>query len=183
MGDDEAAREAGWLMSAMANGTVFRVPLLHSQQLVDLADTGVIVEEDNLTIGVPWEESAGVDEVLFHENIGWAYEGGVPIVGSALEGAVDMVLDLSGLQQALKRGHVIGVADRAYKVMAIDYDGDDLASIRISPPLRTSVVDGQFFTFAPTMLVRVMSADSFRAAFEYGFMLKPGDITLVEALI
>lgn len=171
-------RLASWLISMVANGTVWRVPLYNSPQLVPLADLGV----DASVTEVPWEALDGSD-VLWDGGVGWGVDVEAPAAASALAGSAAFTLNLANCNQALLPGHAIGHDNRAYKVMGIVYDDDELASVTVSPPLRTPIVAGDRITLRPSMLGRVRDVSMFRALFEYGLNLRPGGITFVEALV
>lgn len=169
------ARLISWLTSLVMNGRVFRFPLSRCPQLVSARDLGLSasLEWD----GLPWDNDQPFDN---DEN--WAFEPVVEASAAALKGSATLVLDVGDTGEALQHGHVIGHADRAYMVEAIDYDGTE-ATLTVSPPLRVAVADGDLVTFRPSMLCSVEDPGAFRSMFDVGGIIQPGSLTLREVLI
>lgn len=170
-------RLASWLFSKVGNGHVFRVRLANSLQLVDLADLGIDTPAEAEALGIPWD-----DDTFWDNDLGWAVEVGAEATAAALAGTVTLTLDMTGMDEGLQVGHVIGHDDHAYMVDDISYD-TGIATVTVSPPLRSAVADGDYITFRPTMMGTVSDPAGFRGMFEHGFLVRPGSVTLVEALL
>jgi len=170
-------RLASWLMSKASNGSVFRVRLANSLQLVPLADLGLSLPNDYQTIGVPWD-----GDLYWDSDLGWQYDVGALATAVALEGTSTLVIDMSAYALGLYEGHVIGHQDRAYMVDAIDYAGS-IATITVSPPLRVEVAIGDYITFRPRMMGTVQDPAGLRSLVDSADNLRLGSITVIEALI
>lgn len=175
------ARIISWLMSRVANGAVFRVPIRDSLQVLQPSDIGVTVPDSYETVGIPWDQSGS--DLLWDQDIGWAYEMNVKATAHYLEGVTSITLDLANFNRKLLPGHLFGHKGRAYKVMSIEYDDNDVATLTFNPPLRTEMKPYDDAPLRPTMIGKVQDPASFRAKFEYGAYVKPGPIKFVEALV
>lgn len=183
------ARLLSWLFSKLESGSIFRVPVFYGVQLVpsDAIPADPLLLPTYAEVGVPWQDNAG-GEVLWGDDVGWGVEfTRAPVIGSALEGARQFTVDMSGLGQIILPGHVIGYADRSYMVDAIDYaeDGSGYATITVNPPLRTDVAaDSDYsLTLRPYMIVRAKNPESFRQMYDQGRWVKPGNLTFMEVLL
>lgn len=174
-------RIISWLMSQIANGSVFRIPIVKSVQVLQASDIGVTVPDSYETVGVPWEQDGS--DLLWDQDIGWAYELNVKSTAHYLAGVTSITLDMANYNQKLLPGHVIGHQGRAYAVMSISYDDSDVATLTISPPLRAEMKPNDDVTLSPTMIGKVKDPASFRSKYEYGQYIKPGPITFIEALV
>lgn len=178
---DQASRLASWIMSK--GSAIWRVPLFRSVQLVPQAD--LLLPAPDPLVGVPWEDDAG-DDLLWDGDIGWGPDYGVNPTVAALEGAVTLTIDMSPYGQVLLPGHVIGYRERSYMVDAIVYSEDDgTAVVTVTPPLRTAVVlgDDNQVTFRPFMYARMLDPSSFRAMFDQGRWVKPGNVAFAEVIL
>lgn len=175
---DEADRVlASWLFSKVSNGNVFRFRLPPSLQLVTAEDIGLDAPEGYEESGIPWD-----GDVYWDNDLGWEFEPGVFASAAALEGETALMVDMAGLAPGIRHGHVVGICDHAYMVDDIEYDGD-AATITVNPPLRGDIDTGDFVTFRPRMIGTVSDPATFRAMFEYGFLVRPGSATLTEVLV
>jgi hypothetical protein len=177
---DSNSRLAGWLFSKAS--AIFRIPLYRSVQLVSSADLSVPGGGET---DIPWQDAGGEGETLWDGDIGWGVDYGVNPTAAALEGTNTLSFNMSAYGRVLLPGHVIGYRDRAYMVDAITYDDDDAAVLSVNPPMRTDVVpsDDNQVTFRPVMLARMMDPAGFRAMFDQGKLIKPGNVIFAEVLI
>lgn len=174
---EEADRRlAGWLYSKAANRNVFRFRLPKSLQLVSPDDLGVTSLPTDYEDGLPWSDGSS-----FSDGTLWDFDMLTEAAATAV-GSSTIIIDMTGYEHGLAAGHVIGHADRAYLVEDITYDGDQ-ATIQITPPLRVAIETGDYVTFRPRMLGIIQDVGAFRGLFEYGFLMRPGSVRFVEALL
>lgn len=178
--DSQANVDASWTISRILNGNVMRIRLSKSIQLVPATDLGGSVE---LESGVPWDNGLGWDN-----GFGWQWEPAVPIAASAAKGAAVVLLDFSSLGQVLQPGHVFGFrhsdgVDTAHVAEDVVYNGSDVASIAISPPLRRAVEFGEDALFRPSMLVQCRNAREVLGQLESRRHLVMNPFHFVEALV
>ncbi len=173
MRNDTAGRVASWLISKVANGNVFRIPIWKSLQ-VATGDANSPYD----SFGIPWDNDQPWDN-----NQNWAYEPLTITTASALAGTTTIVMDLGDLGAVLDYGHVIGPSiGGAYLVDEIEYDGT-IATIKVTPPLRRAVAQGDLWTLRPAMYGTMDNPESFRSMFEKGLWVRPGNATMIEAII
>lgn len=173
---------ASWIVSRIMNGSVMRYRLQPTVQLVPAAD--LTVPED----GLPWDDGAP-----WASDVNWQADPWVPAAMFGAAGSVTVKADLSSLGRVLNFGHVIGFSidgyDFAHVVMDIEYDGDDLATITVSPPLRRDIVPvagGEPATrlrFRPAMLVVCTNAAEVMSTFQRGRHIALNAARFVEALV
>lgn len=174
MKDDQTGRIVSWLMSKVTNGNVFRMPITRSLQIATPPGVSIATE----VAGLPWDLS-----IPWDEGFRWAYEPVVAADGAVLAGNGEIDIDVGDLGTLLQIGHVIGPASGgAHLIDDISYAGS-IATMKLTPPLRRDVADGAVFTLRPEMFCTVDNPDSFRAMFQYGKFVKPGNITFIEAII
>ena len=179
---EAANRNASWTVSRIMNGAVMRIRLWPTIQLVPEADLTVP------DAGVPWSE-----DQPWANDANWAADPWVPVTMSGLRGTTTVVADMSSLGQVLGIGHVIGFTSGAYDfahvVMDIDYDGADVATITVSPPLRRDIVpaDGETeadrLRFRPAMLAVCINAQEVMANFQRGRHMALNSARFIEALV
>lgn len=178
---DGDSRLASWLFTKVANGALFRVPLYRSIQLVRDQDLPVVPPEF-VADGLPWHDDAGGD-LWWDGDFGWGLDSSVLVLTGALEGQTQFTIDMGVLGRVLFQGHVIGYDSRAYMVDSIIYDDDDVATVTVTPPMRTDFEPGEPVTFRPTMIGRVTNPESFKAMFELGKWVKPGAVIFAESIV
>lgn len=143
--------DVSWTISRLLNQSVMRVRLRESMQLVCSADLNVTDTGQTWANGQPWAND---------EN--WRSNPFALVAAIALAGSETFTVDLSVTGQVLSIGHVIGFFlegyDFAHIVMDIDYDGANLATVTVSPPLRRSLAANDLMLFRPSMLVTCMNA-------------------------
>lgn len=173
----EAANVAfSWTMSRIRNGNIMRIRLWPSVQLVPEAsltvpDTGVTWAN-----GMPWANDAN-----------WRAEPWVPLTMSAARGSETVTADFSPLGQVLEIGHVVGFAadgyDFTHVVMDVSYDGDDIATVTVSPPLRRDFLPDAEMKLRPAFTGTCINAAEVAATFNSGVWAQPGQMRFVEALV
>lgn len=167
--------DASWTYSRARNGSVFRIPIRCTDQLVSASDLN---PPD--TDGIPW---ANVQPWANGENWDW---NPTATVSAALKGTVQVTVDLSEYGQVIRIGHVVGFTvgayDFAHIVMDIQSSGDD-ATLTLDPPLRRSISDGDSLRFRPSMLAVCRNPGDLAGMFEYGRYTQPGAALFVEALV
>ena len=169
-----------WLMSKL-NGDIFLVKLAKTPQLLT-ADTFGGTKPN----GVPWEPINNNSLPTKWDNKkNWADEGLIlSVTANALEDSTTVKVDMSTYGEILQRGHVIGFDNYSYIIDAIDYDGAE-ATIRVKPPLRNDVGEGDFLLTRPLFLGRVINGQEFAANYEAinNGHIKPPRLIFSEVLI
>jgi hypothetical protein len=172
----EANKAMSWLASRMMNGAVLSVPIYNSVQLVPeveifgaAADNFVDTTDQYSAIPVRrWEPF-------------------VPVTAVALAGVETLTADLSELGRVLNEGHVIGFRSGAYDfahiVTEITYDVANVATIKVSPPLRRGLAISDKLHLRPKMLVRCTNASEVATTFTRGRHMAPAPARLVEAFV
>lgn len=170
-----------WLMSKVNNGTVFRINLTKTPQLVGDAALGVTPD---MLAGSPWEQTGLYPDNAWDNGQFWANDGiGFPVTIIALEGTTGLTIDTADLGEIIRHGHVIGVGDVSYMVDDIEYDSDtQTARITVNPPLRNDVTDEDMILLRPSFLGVVMNASEVRTAYERSNNghIQPGRILFSE---
>lgn len=151
-----------WLMSKL-NGDIFRVRLTKTPQL--LSDFEIF---GNISLnGIPWEKVN--DNMLpgpWDNNQLWENDGLIfPVIVNALEGSIMVSIDVTGYSEILKRGHVIGFDKYSYIIDDITYSGNQ-ANIKIKPPLRNNVVEGDYLLTRPYFLGTIINGQEFATNYE-----------------
>jgi len=172
-----SAAIVSWLISKVKNGTVFRVPVFNSPQLVPAADLGISISKADQSKGLPWSNAQSWDN-----GQNWDFEPVAIASAASLDGTTTIHVDMGLLAKGVSHGHVIGHKDVAYVVDDITYSGS-VATITITPPLRQDVVAGDLVTFRPRMRATVSNPENFRSLFERGKFIRPGGIVFVEAIV
>lgn len=144
-------RDASWTISRLLNGSVMRIRLCRSAQIVSAGDLGIS------TNGNPW---ANGETWANGEN--WESTPAASIVTTSLAGTERFYVDLSVVGQVLWSGHVIGFHldgyDFAHMVMEITYGAGNIAEVTVSPPLRRDVGPSDAMLFRPSMIVTCQNA-------------------------
>ncbi|WP_108482255.1 hypothetical protein [Oceaniglobus ichthyenteri] len=175
----EAANlNASWTVSRILNSAIMRVRLYKTVQLVAAsAITGADVEN-----GIPW---ANDEPWANGEN--WAWSPSSPITNPAGRGAEMFTADLSDIGPVLKIGHVIGFQsggyDFAHTIMDIEYDGADVATVTVSPPLRRGLTTDDRLLYRPAVMVTCINAREVAGNFASGRHMQFGSAQFVEALL
>jgi hypothetical protein len=168
-----------WLMSRISNGNLFRVPIGRSVQVLSDSDLGL---SGGATGGLLWAAEGLVPARPWDGGNLWAYEPGAVAAAAALEGVTELSIDVGSLPSTLNAGHVFGIDDTAYLVDDIDWDGS-IATIKIDPPLRADLSEDDFITFRPKMIGFAVNPESFRANYGSASTIRPGPVTMMEALL
>lgn len=78
---------------------------------------------------------------------------------SALAGSTLLFVDCEDIGQIIKPGHVIGHSIHTYLVDEVVYDGDDLAELTVTPPLRKDVSTADLVYFRPYFCGYISNGD------------------------
>lgn len=173
---EQATRDASWLISRITNGAVMRVPIFDSVQLVPWADLDQEPDGRTWANGETW---AG--------GTLWAANPYAYVSATSATGSETFTADLSPIGRVLQIGHVIGFFsdgyDFAHTVMDIEYDGDDEATVTVSPPLRRAVTADVRMLFRPKMLATCANPSEVAGMFRRGRHVTLGAARMVEALV
>lgn len=165
---------ASWLATASKNGAVFSIPIYNSVQLVP----------DNEIFGAAADNFTDVYD-QFSPIPERRWEPFVPVTATALAGAEIVVASLADLDRVLLPGHVIGFRSGAYDfahlVTDITYDAGDIATIRVSPPLRRNLAINDKLHLRPRMVASLTS--DIGQLFTRGRHMTPAAVTAVEVLV
>lgn len=174
----EANAAASWTYSRVMAQAILRIPIRCSDQLVPAADLGGAAVMD----GVPWSDG---QPWATGEN--WAWSPIAPLAADALRGAESFKVDMSGVGEVLRVGHVIGFSagqiDAAHVVMDIEYDAADVATVTVQPSLRRAMDAGAPMLFRPSILATCQNPDALAGTFAYGRFTQPGAARFVEAIL
>lgn len=172
-----APRLFSWLMSKVSNGSIFRLRLLPSAQLISGSELGVEVPAGYEEDGVPWD-----GDLYWDNDLGWEFEVGAAATAIALEGSTTIAIDMTGMALDLGHGHAIGFGGSAYIVDDIEYSGS-IATITVTPPVRKAVAVGDFVTFSPDFYGVCMDPETFKSLFDPSGIIRPGSIKFAEAIL
>jgi len=154
---DAANLDASWLLSRMTGGNVMRVPL--------------------------WTPSA---QIVSDEALGGVGTTAVVTVAGT-KGGTTFKAALAPYGRVLNEGHVIGFTlggyEFAHMVMSVSYNGSDVATIGVSPPLRRAVTTSDVMTFRPTMLVTCPNARDVATNYRFGIAIQLNAMRMVEAMV
>lgn len=174
----EANLNASWTVSRITNGTIMRIRLQQTVQLVSEAALGMGTE----VAGVPWS-----NDQPWANGQNWLYDPQAQIHADAAKGASSFSVDLSSLGQVLSIGHVVGFHldgyDFAHIIMDISYDASDVATVTVEPPLRRALTVSSLMKFRPTMLVTCVNAREVMGNFTSGRHMALNTARFVEALV
>lgn len=171
----EHAADASWTASRIMNGTVWRIPLYGSVQLVSAADLDVPDTGQTWANGAAWAND---------EN--WRANPFAYVTAAASKGAASFAVDMSILGDVLKIGHVIGFHldgyDFAHMVMDIDYV-DGVATVTVEPPLRRAMAIDDYLLFRPVMTATCANGAEVLNAVRARRAVSFNGIRFVEALV
>lgn len=127
---------SSWLMSK-TNGQILRIKLAPTPQICfSLAARSAP--------GIPWDTELHWDsEYLWDADLSGFY------VATALQGSTTLQVDMSTFGRILQSGHVIGHKNSTYLVDDVSYTGGNIATIKVTPPLRANVAIGDVAFFRP----------------------------------
>lgn len=169
--------DVSWTISRILNGSIFRIRLFTSVQLVSSAALGVATGERGQTWsnGQPW----GNGEL-------WAFDPVAPVAADAARGASQVQIDLSEFGEVISIGHVVGFTIGGYSfahvVMDCSYDGDT-ATLQISPPLRRAVSTENMLQFRPSVMVQCRNGSEVMGGFGLRRLGALNPAVFVEALV
>lgn len=154
---------ASWLMSK-TNADIFRVQLVKTPQIVSNAALNVTLPE--IDVGIPWAMEGQYIQNSWDNNKNWSFDDlFVTANAMGLEGETTLIIDVSLFGPVINYGHVIGHDNWSYLVEDINYD-ENIATIKIKPPLRKNVAQGDFIYLRPYFTGSIMNASEIRAGYE-----------------
>ena len=168
-----------WLMSKIDNGNLFRFRLAQTAQVLTNEDLGL---SGASTGGLLWAAEGVLPARAWEGGNLWAFEPGAVAASAALEGTIELTIDVGDLPAALRVGHVFGIYDTAYLVDDIEWDGT-VATITVDPPLRADVSADDFITFRPKMLCMATNPENFRSSYKVGNLIQPGSLRMAEVIL
>lgn len=173
-----APRLVSWLMMAVRNGRVFRLPIVVSPQLVPASAFNPAFSVATDRYGLPWSNRRS-----WANGENWAFNPMARAVGGTVPaGSTQLLIDMTSYGQILWHGHVIGEGAHAYLVEDIEYEGA-AARVTVTPPLRRAVASGARIKFRPTMTGVCTTPESFEALYEPGGFIRPGSISFTEVVV
>ena len=148
--------DASWTLSRIMNGNVFRIPLWRpSVQIVSDAALGAITT--------------------------------AAITLAAASGTQSVKANLAPTGQVLKDGHVIGFNTGGFQfthiITSISYDGSNVATMTINPPLRRALTTSDALQFRPTMLAFCKNPREVATNYRYGTQTAFNPVQFVEAMV
>lgn len=188
---EDADTLVSWLLSKIANGNVFRIPITRSPQLVSAAALGIAIDEydplrrfgmtETVTPseldGLPWETG-----VTWLNGGGWMFSPVVLATAVSLAGSSEIAFDMGTLANGLRHGHVIGHRDTAYLVEDISYAGS-VATVTVDPPLRSAVAVDDMIRLRPKATFMATNPQAFRGLYDAAGLVQLGSASFVEAIV
>ena len=177
-----AALDASWTLSRMSAGVLFRIRLWPSVQLVPRSALMMLTEDSGAeSDGVPW-----ANDQPWASGENWRWDPVAPVAADAAMGAAGFTVDLSGIGEVLRIGHVIGLSeegvDSCHMVTEVTYH-DDLADLTVSPPLRRALTTDSVMRFRPSFVGAVRNAKDAASLPGSRAVVALGNLQLVEALL
>lgn len=170
-----------WLMSKL-NGDIFSVPLTKTPQLLNTEAYGGLFPYGD----IPWAPVNNYSQPTRWDNSKkWMDEGLiVEASANALEGSTSVSVNMLSYGEILQRGHVIGFGNYSYMIDAISYS-DSVATIRVKPPLRKAVSQGDFMLTRPYFQGTIINGQEFAANYEAinNGHIKPPRLIFSEVII
>lgn len=151
--DEFADPTFSWLMSK-ANGQVFRIRLAPTPQVVTGRNIASLNQQIPLSGNVySHQETPLIDlSTLF--------------TADALKGTNVVAIDMANIGPVLKHGHLIGHGDHCYMVDDITYSDEGVATITVTPPVRTNIVTGDTCLFRPFFLGMIANGNEMRKSYD-----------------
>ena len=149
-----------WLMSKI-NGEIFRVKLAKTPQIIRADALGIA----SGGAGVPWAAEGFYADSTWDNDILWTDDVAFYAAESAQEGATVLVVDLTGFDDAIKPGHVIGHGESCYMVNDLDQLGNT-ATLSVTPPLRRAVSAGDLILTEPVFVGSISNGSEIRATYD-----------------
>lgn len=161
---------SSWLMSK-TNGQILRVRLAPTPQVA-----GNVIYSS-----VPW----GNPDSPWSNNQNWVGDLVASYLTEALQGSNVVVIDMSQIGQVLQRGHVIGHQNVTYLVDDISYDGLNIATVSLTPPLRANVEPGDLVYFRPWFTGSIDAGSDFLTTYDAENVgnIQIGTMTLTEVVL
>lgn len=171
--------KASWVMSRIMNGAYMRIKLWPSVQILNATALGV--SGTLISQGIPWDNGNPWDGAY------WEYNPTADVSEAASRGATTVKVDMSAYGEVLKLGHVIGFTagsfDFTHEVMDISYDGSDVATIEVSPPLRRALTTSDTAQLFPTGIFQCTNPNEVAGMYHAGRHVQFNTARMVEALV
>jgi hypothetical protein len=160
-----------WLMSK-GNGHVMRVRLAPTPQVAWSRRRG------NST-SVPWDEG-----LLWSNQEEWEGDFSAVFASETLEGSTEVTIDLTGVGQILRVGHVIGHGNTTYGIDEIEYDGD-IAAAKLTLPARRDIAVNDAAYTRPWFTGRISNLSEALATYDSdnNGNIQMGKLVLHEAIV
>jgi hypothetical protein len=168
-----------WFLSKMSNGTIFKIPLTKTPQLVTDEALNISVNT------VQWNESGILPFSDWDNNQPWKADGiNYLINANYLEGETTIEILTGEIGNILKAGHVIGIGNSSYIIEDISYTST-IATIDIIPPLRKNVVENDEVKTRPFFVGSVTNASEVKTSYskENNGHIQPSRILFSEVII
>lgn len=129
---------SSWLMSK-TNGQIFTVRLAPTPQIAQQLIGG----------SEPWAAGTGYPSLPWSNLENWAGDLVAHYSAISLQSSNVIVIDMSVTGRILQPGHVIGHKQITYLVDEISYNNANVATITVTPPVRTPIAVGDIAYFRP----------------------------------
>ncbi len=149
-----------WLMSK-TNGEIFRVKLAKTPQILRTDALGIA----SGGAGIPWAAEGFYSESAWDNDMLWTDDVAFYAAESALEGATVLVVDLTGFDDIIMPGHVIGHGDSCHMVNDLDQLGN-IATLSVTPPLRRPVSVGDLILTEPVFIGTISNGSEIRTTYD-----------------
>lgn len=161
---------SSWVMSG-TNGRVFRTRLARTPQI---ARPAVALD------GVSWDTG-----LLWSNQQKWQGDINNTYLTTSLEGSTALTINMSVFGQILQTGHVIGHKYDCYLIDDISYDGANIATLTVIPPLRRDVTAGDDVIFRPWFTGQIDNSQDFFTTYdaEMNGHIQLNMITLNEVIL
>ncbi len=188
---EDADTLVSWLMSKIANGNVFRIPITRSPQLVSASALGISIGEYDplrrfgMTETITPSELDGLawtNGQTWLNGGGWMFSPVVLATAASLAGSTALSFSMGSLANGLRHGHVIGHRDTAYLVEDITYSGS-IATVTVDPPLRSAVALGDMIRLRPKATFMATNPEAFRGLYDAAGLVQLGSASFVEAIV
>jgi len=148
-----------WLMSKV-NGDIFRVKLAKTPQLIMSESLGLVGNS-----GIEWAVEGQYSQKVWDNDQLWSNDFAFPLLSSALEGSVTLVVDTLTYGEIFKFGHVIGHADNSYMIDNVEYV-DNVATLTVSPPLRRNINEYDLILTEPYFTGNISNGAELKTLYE-----------------
>lgn len=149
--------ETSWLMSKLGNGSIFRIKLAKTPQILSK------YQLTDYEISVPWNNNQ-----TWNNNQFWGPIDPTAVVAFfAVEGNQKITIENEPIGKRLKRGNVIGFGNYTYMIDEIvQRSGMNRTILTISPPLRQNIAAGSEILIYPYFLGTASNVEQFRSTYD-----------------